>query len=124
MIFLHYLQITDYHPGRNYYKIIPRNNEFCNILVIIFYLNEECFCNDYKLIVSKHRFGKDVFVIILAALVQRSDGFGALKSSSRTHKFMTFVQAHAWDARYPEAAVSRQLFLPGIQFRNPWLDSA
>ena len=35
--------------GRNYYKIIPRNNYFCNMFVIFFWPNEERLCMNYKM---------------------------------------------------------------------------
>ena len=37
-----------YHPGRNYYKTIPRNI-FCNDFVILFLNKEKCFCNSHTI---------------------------------------------------------------------------
>ena len=32
-----------YHPGRNYYKIIPQNHYFCNIFVVfLWFVLAEC----------------------------------------------------------------------------------
>ena len=55
-----------YHPGRNYYKIIPWNNYFCNIFVVIFLAlsswMQSVFVILSKLIASKNYFCKEVFL--------------------------------------------------------------
>ena len=58
-----------YHPGRNYYKIIPWNNYFYNILWSFSSWLRSVFVNITKLIASKNIFVKRCFVIILAAMV-------------------------------------------------------
>ena len=94
----HYCEnLSNYHPGRNDYKIIPCNNYFCNIFVRFLLLNEDCFCNTYKWIASKNYCWHDFLVIILAAMVLWISPLGELPLPGK----------HAICAKFFDGRISR-----------------